>query len=196
MSAEAVQKRKWTAAEYLAFERQAVEKHELHDGELYAMSGASRAHNRITVNLVSLLWNATRHGPCQPYAADLKLRVPATDDYCYPDCIVVCGPQQFEEVEQDVLLNPTVICEVLSPSTERYDRGEKFARYRTIATLADYLLLSQHKAAVEHFARQGDGSWLMRAATAGETIRLSIGCELLVDEIYLKVDFSVAAAGG
>lgn len=187
MSASAAEKRRWTAAEYLAFERSALDKHELHEGEIFAMAGASPAHNRIASNLNAVLWNATRQGPCQPFQSDLRVRIPGTENYCYPDVLVVCGPPELEEAERDVLVNPTVVCEVLSASTESYDRGAKFAQYRKLPSLTDYVLLAQDEVRIEHFARQPDDSWLMREIRAGQLLRLSIGCELAADEIYLKV---------
>ncbi len=187
MSASAAEKRRWTAAEYLAFERPAFEKHELYEGEIFAMAGASPAHNRIASNLNAVLWNATRKGPCQPFQSDMRVRIPGTENYCYPDVLVVCGPPELEEAERDVLCNPTVVCEVLSASTESYDRGSKFAQYRKLPSLTDYVLLAQDEVRIEHFARQPDDSWLMREIRGGQLLRLSIGCELAADEIYLKV---------
>jgi Uma2 family endonuclease len=188
MSASPAEKKtRWTAAEYLAFERSAPEKHELYDGEIFAMAGASPQHNRIARNLTAVLWIATRNGPCEPFQSDLRLRLPGTENYCYPDVLVVCGPLELDGDAKDVVLNPTVICEVLSASTESYDRGGKFALYRTIPSLTDYVLLSQDQVLIEHFARQPDGGWLLRDLRAGQVLRLSIGCELLADEIYLKV---------
>ena len=187
MTATSAEKRKWTRSEYLAFEREASDKHELWNGELFAMAGATREHNRIVSNLNAVLWNATRNGPCEPYPSDMKVRIPGTDNFCYPDALVVCGPQEFDIDGKDVLLNPSVICEVLSPNTESYDRGEKFFQYRTIQTVSDYVLLSQERVRIEHFVRKPDGSWLMRDLGAGGYLRLSIGCEVIVDEIYLKV---------
>lgn len=194
MSASPAEKPRWTAAEYLAFERSAPEKHELYDGEIFAMAGASPQHNRIARNLNAVLWNATRNGPCEPFQSDLRLRIPSSENYCYPDVLVVCGPLELDGTEKDVLLNPAVICEVLSASTESYDRGGKFAQYRLIPSLTDYVLLAQDQVLIEHFARQPDNSWLMREIRAGQVLRLSIGCELLADEIYLKVFATPPAA--
>jgi Uma2 family endonuclease len=187
MSASAAEKRRWTAAEYLAFERSALDKHELHEGEIFAMASASLAHNSIVGNLIAVLWNATRQGPCRPLPSDMRVRIPGTENYCYPDVLVVCGPPELEEAERDVLVNPTVVCEVLSAATESYDRGAKFAQYRKLPSLTDYVLLAQDEVRIEHFARQPDDSWLMREIGAGQLLRLSIGCELAADEIYLKV---------
>jgi Uma2 family endonuclease len=118
----------------------------------------------------------------------MRVRTPATGLYTYPDVTVVCGRPELEDSELDTLLNPQLIVEVLSTSTEAYDRGEKFEQYRSIPSFREYVLISQDKALVDHFVKQPDGSWLMRSRRAGETIELaSVGCALAVDEIYLKV---------
>ncbi len=186
--AEPVVQHRVTPEEYLAFERAAHEKHELIDGEIVAMSGGSPQHVLIANNIGGELRSLLRLGPCRVFGSDLRVQISDSDLYTYPDVTVVCESPRFEDDRRDSLVNPLVIFEVLSDSTESYDRGEKFARYRTLPSLADYVLVSQKRPLVEHFHRQGDGSWLLRAFGAGERLPLpSLGCEIAVDEIYLKV---------
>ncbi len=141
MSAEAAGRRTWTPAEYLAWERAAPDKHEFLGGEIFAMAGASFAHNKIVGNIVGELRDALRDRPCDVTPSDLRVKIPAVGLYTYPDAVVVCGEPQFEDDKLDTLLNPTVIVEVLSDSTEAYDRGKKFRYYRTIPSLRDYVLV-------------------------------------------------------
>jgi Uma2 family endonuclease len=188
MNGEVAQKRTWTPDEYLAMERSSLDKHEYCDGEVFAMAGASEEHNLIVSNVIRELGNLLRRRPCKVYPSDMRVKVPATGLYTYPDASVVCHRPTFEDDNGDVLLNPQVIVEVLSDSTEDYDRGTKFKNYRTIPSFVDYVLVSQTEILVEHHVRQPDGSWLMREHRAGERIELaSIGCAVDVDELYLKV---------
>jgi Uma2 family endonuclease len=175
-----------TAEEYLAFERSAEERHELVDGEIFAMAGGTREHSLLALNVGSELRAALRRAPCEVFNSDLRIKVESR--YTYADVVVSCGTPRFEDPKRDTLLNPTAIVEVLSESTERYDRGEKFALYRTLSSFQEYLLVSQKQAQVEHFLRQPDDSWLLRVYGAGETVLLpSLACELSVDEIYFRV---------
>ena len=188
VNAEAAAKRTWTPAEYLAWERSSPEKHEFFDGEVFAMSGASLDHNRIVGNLVGELRDALRHRRCDVTPSDLRVKVPSTGLYTYPDVTVVCGDPRLEDDTHDTLLNPTVLVEVLSPSTEAYDRGKKFRHYRSIPTLREYVLVAQDSVSVERYTRGDDGVWSLHESGAGEKLVLtSIGCEIAVDEIYLKV---------
>jgi Uma2 family endonuclease len=188
MNAEVAQKRKWTPAEYLAAERSSPLKHEYCDGEMFAMAGATEAHNLIVANVVGELRSALRQRPCKVYPSDMRVKIPATGLYTYPHASGVCHRPEFEDDEADTLLNPQVIFEVLSDSTEDYDRGTKFKNYRSIPSLRDYVLVSQAEVLVEHFVRQPDGSWLLREHRAGAQVELaSIGCTVAVDELYLKV---------
>jgi Uma2 family endonuclease len=187
MSAEPARTKTWTAEEYLAGERSAPEKHTFFRGEVFAMAGASRQHNLLVGNVVRVLGNALLERPCETYPSDMRIKVPATGLYTYADASVTCGEPQFDDEIFDTLLNPIVIVEVLSDSTERYDRGEKFESYRTIPSFRDYLLVTQNRVLVEHFARQPDGSWLLRVHREHESVELaSIGCAIAVDEIYRK----------
>ena len=188
MNAEPALKRTWAQAEYLAAERSSPIKHELHDGELFAMAGASEAHNLIVANVVGEMRSALRHRPCKVYPSGMRVKVPATGLYTYPDASITCDRPELEDDEADTLLNPQVIFEVLSDSTEDYDRGTKFKNYRTIPSLRDYVLVSQHEVLVEHFVRQPDGAWLLREHRAGAQLTLTAtGVVVDVDELYLKV---------
>jgi Uma2 family endonuclease len=185
-----------TVEEYLAFERASEERHEYFRGEVFAMSGASLAHTRIAGNIAGALWSTLRDGPCEALPMDMRVRVPATGLYTYPDVSVVCGGAELEDAHHDTLLNPRVIFEVLSESTESYDRGRKFDNYRTIPTLLEYVLVSQTEALVEHYARQKDGTWVLRVLRAGDVLALpAVGCEIAVDEIYLRVFEPTAPPG-
>ncbi len=177
-----------TAEDYLEFERASEERHELINGEMFVMSGSNREHSLIAVSIGSKLSTALRSKPYEVLNSGMRIRIEAMNRLTYADVPVVCGPPQLLDEERDVLLNPTAIFEVLSDSTESYDRGEKFAGYRTLPSLQEYVLVSQKQKLVEHFHRQADGSWLLRVSGAGESVNLpSLGCELAVDEIYFKV---------
>jgi Uma2 family endonuclease len=188
VSAEATAKRIWPPAEYLVWERSSPERHELVDGEVFAKAASSFVHSKIVINLVGELGSALRHRPCHVTALDLRVHVPATGFYAYPDVSVLCGDPLFEDDARDTLLNPTVIVEVLSASTEGYDRGKKFRNYRAIATLHEYVLVAQDEVSIERYKRGDDGVWSLHESGAGERLVLaSIGCEIAVDEVYLKV---------
>jgi Uma2 family endonuclease len=146
-------------ADYLAMERASDTKHEYFAGEVLAMSGASQAHNLIAGSLYVALYNALRGRDCNVYPSDMKVRTPATGSNTYPDISVVCGESQFSDDERDALTNPLLIAEVLSPSTERYDRGQKFRFYRELPSLKTYLLVSQDRALIEYYHLQSDGVW-------------------------------------
>lgn len=145
---------------YLTFDRSSEEKHELWDGEVYAMTGASVAHNLIVRNLIRHLGNELDGSACQPLPSDLRVRIPQRG-YVYPDVTIVCGPLQTEG-ESDILLNPRTIIEVLSPSTANFDRGAKFDGYRSMASVEEVLFVRQDARHVEHRTRQPDGSWVLR----------------------------------
>jgi Uma2 family endonuclease len=178
---------KWTPAEYLAFEREQCDvKHEYLDGRIIpmaetiqGMAGASLAHNRIVSNLVITLGTQMRGRPCDIFSSDMRIHIPATGLYTYPDIAALCGEPEFEDDQLDVLLNPTVIIEVLSPSTEAYDRGAKFDHYRSIDTLQTYVLIAQDRAHIEQFQRQESG-WLLTVVKGLTShVRLeAISCEL------------------
>jgi Uma2 family endonuclease len=174
-------------AEYLALEREASQKHELNAGKLFAMAGGSYEHNLIAANVVATLSLCLHARPCVVLSSDMKVRAANSLNYHYPDASVVCGQPRFEDAVRDVVLNPVLLVEVLSDSTERYDRGDKFASYRQIETLSDYLLVSSKQMRVEHFSREPDASWRLRVFGAAERISLpALGVEPSVDQFYLK----------
>ena len=178
-----------TPEEYLAFERKATTKHEYLNGQIVAMSGASFAHNFLTMNVANQLYNQLIDGECQVAASDMRVKVTEIDSYFYPDVVVVCGEPRAEDDTFDTLLNPVLIVEVLSPSTEGYDRGEKFEHYQQIASLKDYILISQDEIRVEHHYRQ-ESEWLQSEFQGLEDVLslLSIGCELRLSDIYRRVE--------
>jgi Uma2 family endonuclease len=174
--------------EYLAFERAAEERHEYADGEIFAMSGGTWEHSLIASNINRELSTGLLARRCAVHGADMRIHIPSTGRYTYSDALVVCGPPVLTDEVRDTLVNPIVIVEVLSDSTEKYDRGDKLEHYQTIASLRDYLLVSQKKARIEHFRKQVDGTWVLRATGPGDRVVLeSVGCELAVDMAYLKV---------
>lgn len=179
----------YSETEYLMLERASNAKHEYYDGEIFAMVGASEAHNLIVTSTVFSLYGQLRARPCRIYSSDMRVRVSATGLYTYPDLIVVCGESQFTDDTFETLANPTVIAEVLSDSTERYDRGKKFQHYRALASLCEYLLIAQDAAHIEHFVRQDDGSWRLTEAdgTAATLALPMIDCALPLAEVYEKV---------
>lgn len=181
-----------TPEEYLALERKAEYKNEYVDGEIVAMTGASRKHNLIAFNITREISQQLKGRSCEGYSGDMRVRVPSTRLYTYPDVVVVCGEPQFEDDYVDTLLNPTVIIEVFSESTELYDRGKKFRFYRTIESLAEYILVAQDERRIERFVRQSDGRWLLSDhRSPEETVELaSIQCSLELREVYDKVAFS------
>jgi Uma2 family endonuclease len=179
-----------TPEEYLAFERASPERHEYVDGEIRAMTGGTRAHAVISAQLLSSIIAQLRGTSCEAMGHVMRVRVPGGRDYVYPDVVVARGGTRLEDDEQDILLNPVVVVEVLSPSTTHYDRGEKWEMYRRIPTLKDYLLVSQKEPKVERYTRFGEqGLWLF-----GETVGLdasidleSIGCVLRMADIFERV---------
>lgn len=176
-----------TADEYLALERVAATKHELWDGAVFAMGGAGLAHNVIAANLTRLLGNLLVDRPCVVLPSDMKVHVPATDGYVYPDVSVVCGEVQFVDDERDVITNPSLIVEVLSPSTERFDRGDKFAGYRSLASVECNLLVSAQRVMIEQYERREDGSWVLLEHRAGGMVRVrGIEGGIAVDEVYRR----------
>ena len=180
-----------TPEEYLALERKATTKSEYINGQIYAMSGASREHNLITMNISNRLYIQFIERDCEVYASDMRVKVSPTGAYTYPDVVVVCDEPRFEDTSFDSLLNPTVLVEVLSPSTEAYDRGEKFAYYRQLDSLQEYVLVSQNCVRVEHYLRQGE-QWLLTELSAldDQLYLASIECELSLREIYARVKFA------
>jgi Uma2 family endonuclease len=191
MSSQAQQR--YMPEEYLALERRAQCKSEYYAGEIFAMAGACRWHNLIVTNVLRELSLELKGRPCTTYPSDMRVKVSPTGLYTYPDATVVCGEAQFEDTQQDTLLNPTLIVEVLSESTEAYDRGGKFAHYRKLASLMEYILIAQTKPHIEHYMRQPDNRWLLEEAESlRDAVHLpSIDCRLALAEVYDKVDLVV-----
>ena len=181
-----------TPQEYLELERKAEIKSEYVDGEMFAMSGATREHTLIVTNITVELGNQFVDRPCELYPLDLRTKVSSTGLYTYPDISAVCGEPKFEDDHFDTLVNPNLIIEVLSATTESYDRGKKFAHYRTIDSLKEYVLVSQTECRIERFSRQTDSNWLYTETTDPEgSIELtSVACRLSLSRVYQKVDFN------
>ena len=177
-----------TQEEYLAFERKADIKHEYCNGQFFAMSGASRAHNLISLNIAGELRAQLKGGSCEVYMSDMRVLVDAARAYRYPDVVVACEVPRFEDDVFDTLLNPTVIVEVLSPSTAARDRGEKFAEYAQLVSLREYVLVAQKEARVTHYLRQGT-QWISREYRHFDDVLqlMSINCALPLRDIYEKV---------
>jgi Uma2 family endonuclease len=184
-----------TPEEYLALERQSETKSEYRQGETFALAGANRGHNLIAFNLAGALSPQLKHRPCEAYVGDMRVKVANAGLYTYPDVTIVCGKAEFEDHEDDTLLNPTVIIEILSPSTEAYDRGAKFEFYRTLESLSDYLLVSRSSPTIEHFTRHADDHWLLATYRGLEAVAAipSIGCELRLADVYDKVEWPAEA---
>jgi Uma2 family endonuclease len=183
-----------TPEEYLEIERAAEFKSEYYQGEMFAMSGAKWAHNVLAGNLMRELGQQLRSRPCTVVPSDMRVRVSQTGLYTYPDVVVVCGSPQFLDGRTDTLLNPSVLVEVLSPSTEAYDRGRKFELYRTIESLSEYLLVSADRVQADLYTRQPDGRWLLTAASGMDAaLELqSVGCRIALGDLYEKVDLTAA----
>jgi Uma2 family endonuclease len=182
-----------TPEEYLERERLAETKSEYYRGEMFAMAGTSLAHATIITNLVRELSNRLKSGPCDVFSGDLRLNIPATGLYTYPDVMVVCGGPALTDSHFDTVTNPVVLIEVLSESTKNYDRGQKFENYRTIPSLMEYVTVAQDRAHVEVWTRQPGNGWLLKETDGAAALSLpSIGVELPLSEIYLKVDLPVA----
>ena len=174
-----------TAEEYLLLDREATEKSEFFDGKMYAMAGGSFNHSTLAGELLAML-RPQRPNGCRLLTADMRIFVPLTGLYAYPDGGLVCGLPLFQEDQKDVLLNPVLLIEVLSPSSESYDRGKKFEMYRTIGSLREYLVLHQDRRAIEYYSKQNDGSWVLRDYAGAEaTVQVeSLGLRIPLGELY------------
>lgn len=191
---------RYTVEEYLALERASEERHEYLDGDVYAMAGESPEHGAICMNLYGSLWPQLRGTPCQAFAKDTKVRsgrLPLPGHsmqglFSYPDLVVVCGVMQFHDQFRDVLINPSLIIEVLSASTEAFDRGEKFRRYRTwVPTLQDYLLVAQNRPLLDHYHRIEENRWeLVPIEGLEASLQLeSLHCTLRLADVYDRIIF-------
>jgi Uma2 family endonuclease len=186
-----------TEEEYLKIERAAEFRSEYYDGHMYAMSGGSLPHAVIISNLVRELGVALRQKPCTVMNSDMRVRISPAKYYTYPDIVVVCGPPQVADDQNDTLLNPTILIEVLSPSTEAHDRGFKFLRYRRLESLQEYALVWQAEPRVEIFRRQPSGEWLLSEAAGLEAICRfdSAGCQIALSEVYHRIEFGAEEPG-
>ncbi len=178
-----------TPREYLEIERAAEFKSEFYRGQMFAMTGASRYHNLIVANLIGEIRQALKNSDCEVYPSDLRIKISTTGLYTYPDVTIVCGKPEFEDGVFDTLLNPDVLIEVLSKSTEAYDRGDKSAHYRRLPSLRHYVLVAQDRCSVESYSRQSDNSWrLNEILELSESLKLkSPQMAILAREIYRNV---------
>jgi Uma2 family endonuclease len=182
--------------DYLALERETDTRHEWVDGVAYAMAGGTPAHSRLCAQVIGELLRVTADGPCGVHTSDQKIRPRKIRFASYPDIAVVCGELETHPDDPNAILNPTLLVEVLSDSTEDWDRGGKFVRYRTLTTLRDYVLVSQHERRIEVHSRRPDGVWEMREAGAGETVPLaSFAGVIEVDRVYRGVTLTPAPTG-
>jgi len=177
--------------QYLAQERRAEFKSEYVNGEIFAMAGAGREHNQISSNIVASLSAQLLDKPCSVYASDMKVKIDKAHKYTYPDIVSACDPQRFEDGFTDVLLNPSLIIEILSDSTEAYDRGLKFLHYQRLESLREYLLVSQKTCQVEKYERQADKLWVYSEFhDLGDIVTLNtLNCSIALNDIYRKVEF-------
>jgi Uma2 family endonuclease len=187
----AAAKTRCTPQEYLVFERKSPIKHEYRDGLIFEIPRSNRWHNLIAGNLFGEVSRQLRDRPCEVYAVNMRVLVRRTGLYTYPDVAAVCGEPRFEDSAVDTLLNPNMIVEVLSDSTEAYDRGKKFGHYRRLESLREYVLVAQDEMRVERYIRQGDDWLLTELSSLDDTLHLeSIGCAVAVREIYAKVELA------
>jgi len=183
--------RRLSEQEYLEIERERETKNEFFRGKMFAMSGASRKHNRITLNISRRIDEQFDGRPCEVYQTDMRVKVSETGLYTYPDVVAVCHEPEFEDAFVDTLLNPQVIFEVASKSTEQYDRRIKFAHYKTLDSLMVYIMVSQEQPVVERFIRQADGQWLLWIGDNlnDELVVDCIDCRLKLSDIYARIEF-------
>jgi Uma2 family endonuclease len=194
----AIPKTKLTPAEYLARERTAEFKSEYYRGETFAMAGASREHNSVKENLIVELGIRLKGSPCRSFSSDQRVKVSATGLYTYPDIAIVCGKAEYDPLDRDTLLNPVAIIEVLSPSTESYDRGAKFRQYQQLPSVNEYILVSQTEPLVERYVRGSNGDWAYTAipGPAGELNFATVSARIPLADIYNGVEFPNEPAAG
>ena len=176
-----------SAAEYLVWEREQPVRHEFFRGEVFAMAGGSLRHNALCLRLGSALHDVLRGQGCFEFSSDQRIGLDAGERYVYPDVSVVGGPVKLDAGTKDVITNPSVLVQVLSGSTEQYDRGLKWEAYQRLPSLTDYLLVSQAESRIEHFRREQGGSWTYRSYASGERVVLTGGAELDLDGIFAAV---------
>ena len=174
-----------TVASYLSAERTAVTKSVLWDFETFAMASGTQQHNLLTAAMLRELGTRLRGKPCRTYASDQRIRLPSLGRYVYPDASVTCPPVEVDESDTDTICNPRLVVEVLSDSTEAFDRGDKFLAYRSITSLTDYLLVSQHEVRIEHFHRQDEVTWVLRTYGPEQVVAIAaLGVELPVSDVF------------
>lgn len=183
--------KKLSPQKYLDIERKSEFKSEYYNGEMFALAGASLNHNRICGNIHVSLANQFRDKNCEVFQSDLRIKVQESGLFTYPDIVIICGEPEFYDEQRDTVTNPEVIMEVLSISTEGYDRGLKFELYRRLNTLKDYLLISQGKIAIEYYSKNPDNSWTLKEYNnlSQQICIQSINCNLDLKEVYSKVEF-------
>ena len=185
----------YTFAEYIAIDDASATKHEYVNGEIFAMSGGTVKHGQIAANVIRTLGTQLLDRPCAVFTSDVRIRVLATGLATYPDVSVICGSIDYDPEDKNTITNPVLLVEVLSDSTEDYDREEKSSHYRRIPSLREYLLVSQHERRITHLSRNDDGSWTLRDVTSSAVVQLpSIGCDLSLDEVY-RNPFSPSGGG-
>ena len=179
----------YTAKEYLELEREGEFRHEYLDGEIFEIAGANKRHNVISTNVIRLLGNQLLERHCNVYGSDMRVKITSSENYTYPDVVALCGEEIFEDETEDTLLNPMLIIEVLSKSTEAYDRGAKFESYQTIESFHEYVLITQEPFRVEQFVRKEENVWTyFEFRKSDAVVKLnSIDCELALRDIYHKI---------
>jgi Uma2 family endonuclease len=184
--------KKLSEAEYLAIERAAEFKSEFFNGEMFAMAGVSHQHNEIKDNLIYEITSRLKGGPCRTYSSDQRVKIERTGLYTYPDLLIVCGRGEFDKEHQDILYNPQVIIEILSKSTESYDRGKKFLHYRRLQSLQEYVLVSQERKLVERFVRQADETWVLTTFEDpnGEFVLATVPVRVPMADVYSGVELT------
>jgi Uma2 family endonuclease len=194
----AVPKAKLTPAEYLARERQAEFKNEYYRGETFAMAGDSRQHISAKENLIVELGIRFKGSPCRTSSSDQRVKVSATGLYTYPDIVVVCGKAEYDPDDDNTLVNPTAIIEVLSPGTKRYDRGAKFRQHQQLPSLREYVLVSQDEPVVERFVRQADDTWVLTvvAGLTGEVAFATVPARVAMADVFRGIEFPPPSANG
>ena len=188
----AISKTQMTFEEYLEFDRNSEERWEYFDGEVYSMSGVSRNHDQIQVNLIMTLGALARKKGCRVFSSDMRVRVPVSMTYRYPDLSALCGNAVFEEVGGiDILTNPSLIIEVLSDSTESFDRGAKFTHYKSIESFTEYILIAVNRPHITQFIKQNENEWIQREAIGldSKIFSQTFQVEILLSEVYLDVEF-------
>jgi len=191
-------KRKYTLEEYLTFDRESEGRYEFWNGEIFAMSGGSREHDRIMLNITQIFLHQLEGKNCQLFSNNMRIKVPSAPPYRYADASVACGKVEMDEFSgTDRLLNPILIIEILSPSTEAYDRGDKFTAYKSIQSLREYLLIAQHRPSISHYVKQEGELWTYREYDNLDNViqLISVDCTLALSDVYRDVEFKPQVPG-